>query len=225
MSRKDKIPVLDKAAEIGTVFCLLCVCVCVGSKTDLKDSVFALSCIIESLSNLEGININLFLWQGSLQGCTAWGRTRQDPLRVKIFSIIGKVAKRCFARFDLRALESLGFILGAVIKQNFTPSSKSSALRYIHTPDCFTAAQKTTAVSVSCLETRKVGFGLYEVYYTDFVGVITLSRDSFVNTTLLGYCRNLYHSLQTEYEFLEELLNHFSVKCGKEILQSFRFWS
>lgn len=44
---------------------ILALCLCVGSKTDLKDSLFALSCIIESLSNWKGININPFLWHGA----------------------------------------------------------------------------------------------------------------------------------------------------------------
>lgn len=55
---------LDNAAQIGRF--ILCVCVCVGSKTDLKDAVFALCCIIEYLSNLERIPLNPFLWRGSL---------------------------------------------------------------------------------------------------------------------------------------------------------------
>lgn len=95
-------------------FFVFCVSVCVGSKTDLKDWVFALSCIIESLSNLEGININPFLWQGALWGCSASGRTQKHTgenmprfSSSAIFSILGKVAKRCFAGFDLRALRSL----------------------------------------------------------------------------------------------------------------------
>ena len=64
--------------------------VCVGSKSALKDSVFALSCIIESLSNLKGININPFPVAGCPERLQCLGenretvgRTCQDPPRVK----------------------------------------------------------------------------------------------------------------------------------------------
>lgn len=93
-------------------------CECVGSNTDLKDSVFALSCIIESLTNLEGININPFLWQGALYGCSAGGRTQRDSENMprssssETSSNAGKVAKRCFAGLDLTAPGSLSFMEG-----------------------------------------------------------------------------------------------------------------
>lgn len=58
------------------------------------------------------------------------GRASLDPLHVKTFSITAKVAKRCFAGFDLRALESPGLFWEAVIKQNFTASSKFRTLSY-----------------------------------------------------------------------------------------------
>ena len=92
---------------------------CVGSKSEMKDSVFALSCIIESQSNLGGININPFLWHGALWSLrenreTHTGRNMPRSSSSKTFSITGKVSKRCFVGFDFKALDmqSLGSMGG-----------------------------------------------------------------------------------------------------------------